>query len=269
MKWIPHILTGMAVLFVLIAPALAQDRGDQPAQRGRQMQRARSEPPRRAEARRFEEDEHGRLNEEQRRALRRTQQAQQWMHRQMEKFDADKDGRLSEAERDAAMKAWEQQQDKLRERFDRDKDGKLGPDQRRAAAAARVRQRGRDEKRSDKDGRAEAKKQGKVPGNRPARARLYRGPVFGPRFDRDRGRGRPGGQWRSAPQQPRPPRNRILVLQYFDLDGNGTLGRIEIRRGLRACHALQSRLHRWTPGQQWRGGYKQYRLIPWRPTLGR
>jgi Ca2+-binding EF-hand superfamily protein len=77
----------------------------------------------------FDTDKHGKLSDDERKAMREEMKAQQEKRQaaMLEKYDADKDGKLSDAEK-ATMKAdMEAKRAAILEKYDADKDGKLSP----------------------------------------------------------------------------------------------------------------------------------------------
>lgn len=76
----------------------------------------------------FDQDGDGKLNDEERAAMRAVREK-----KKLERYDTDKDGKLSDEEK-AAMRASREKE--MLEKFDADKDGKISDEERKAAREA-------------------------------------------------------------------------------------------------------------------------------------
>ncbi|GAA5484801.1 EF-hand domain-containing protein [Haloferula sargassicola] len=124
-----QILSTLAVLATGTSFSFAQ--GGPPDGPPRDGQR-RGLPPQVLE--KFDKDGDGKLNEEERKAMRDEREAMR--KKIMATYDTDGDGKLSADERKAMREAMMKRHKELLEKYDADKDGKLSSEERKAAVDA-------------------------------------------------------------------------------------------------------------------------------------
>lgn len=125
-------ITWIALALAVSGTALthAQEDGGRPNRGPRQIPEA--------VLKEFDKDGDGKLNDDERKAMREAMQARQEEARKKElaEFDKDKDGKLNEEERKAANEAREAKRKALVEKYDADKDGKLNREEIQTAVKA-------------------------------------------------------------------------------------------------------------------------------------
>ena len=121
------IWTAIALLAASSIAGFAQD--EKKPDEGQRERRRGQVPP--AVLKEFDKDGDGKLNDEERKAMREA------AHKKMlEKYDKDKDGKLNDEERKAMREDMEAKRKALLEKYDKDKDGRLSAEERKAAVDA-------------------------------------------------------------------------------------------------------------------------------------
>ncbi|HEV8255205.1 MAG TPA: EF-hand domain-containing protein [Vicinamibacteria bacterium] len=112
------------------AVAASADEGDHAGARHRGMDRARL-------MEKYDTNKDGKLDDQERAALRQDMEARRAQHRQwlLEKYDANHDGKLDEQERAAMRADRKAHREEFLKRFDTDGDGKLSQSEREAMRA--------------------------------------------------------------------------------------------------------------------------------------
>jgi Ca2+-binding EF-hand superfamily protein len=107
------------------------------AQEGRPERRGQRQVPE-AMLKEFDKDGDGKLNDDERTAMREAMRArfEEARKKEIAEFDKDKDGKLNEEERKAANEAREAKRKALVEKYDADKDGKLSREEIQTAVKA-------------------------------------------------------------------------------------------------------------------------------------
>lgn len=141
MKLLLTIITAITLTIGLTAKPEKGGKGDKSAR-----------PSREEMIKKFDKDGDGKLNDEEKAAIRKEMMANRTPPPHiLEKFDKDGDGKLCDEEKAAIRK-------EMMAKFDKDGDGKLGPDERKAAMAARGKESSGKGKKGEGKGKGKGKK---------------------------------------------------------------------------------------------------------------